>query len=232
MSEDIRRLDMTLEKVLIEVRYDKSLLFDEIRQLNEIAKQSKHIFTKFGRDERNGALRLLNPNKEYFGHVFSDRASVDIDNPESYEEFVEISSQTINEISNKLEIDEFGRIGVRFFVGKQFPSTEAAWECIKSKLLDMEDVFEGETVEHPNIQFVFVRGDVRLNVSVRVESVTSITFEMPTGSQKGESKDMILFDIDVYSQRTVKSGESAEFYQEAHGYAIDLLGRFDSKLRG
>lgn len=229
-GENLLPKGISLEKVLIEVRYDRSFLFDEVATLNKIAKVLKPYFPIPDRDN-DKTLVLKNQSKNYFSLIQANRASVDFDLPKSLEDFKTVSSQSIEALINHLDVDGFKRVGIRFLFGKTFSSIEEAYSIIKNRFLSTGNILD--EIKSPNISFVLRRDDSRVNVMIRTETVTNINISIGQNNEQTQERvnnDMIVFDIDVYKQGRVTIDQYNDFYNEAQNTALNVLDQLNSMI--
>lgn len=73
--EQLKDLGFVMKKSILEVRYDRTFLYDEVSNLNRIVKDLKKDFPHSKRNE-DGSLALINPQEETFVVIFPESASV------------------------------------------------------------------------------------------------------------------------------------------------------------
>ncbi|WP_096435908.1 TIGR04255 family protein [Alteribacter populi] len=228
MEIDLKELNFELEKILTEVRYDRSLLFEEVVQLNRIAKGLKTEFGQYSRNDKQNSLILKNPNSGSFANIGGDRTAVDVEFPKSYEDFKSLSVKTVESVVKHLEVDEFNRVGVRFLFAQRCNSLDEASSVIKGNFLDLNNMFMSEKITAPKVYFVVNNKGNKINVSLRVEPVTAI--RVGPSYQEEVQEAVILFDIDVYQQNNLQPNNINDFLDNSKEDALDLLKSLRDKM--
>lgn len=198
MDTTLQLLDTKLIRALTEVRYARSFLFDDLKQLNRISKGLRQNFHDTQRDDSNGALVLINHEKQAIAAVHAESVSVEVQKPLSNNDFEEMSLRVIDEVSENLDIEEYSRIGHRYFFGKQIQSVESGQEILKRKFFNKFSEKLNSEIKNPRIAFTFQKSEtVFVNVSLGIE--VNAAFELsPTGVVHSHDS-YLLFDIDVFT---------------------------------
>lgn len=229
MEGFLREKGIFLEKALVEARYDRSFLFDDIVTLNKIAKGLKREFPQFQRDENSGALIVINPNIQAFSAIQSDRTSIDCDNPQ-FGNFKNKAKTVIDQVRIHLDIEEFSRFGLRFFFGKPYANHESAVEALKSNFLKIEDESVGDKIDNPVIQFVTSHNDFTVNITLRTETNASVHVS-PTGTSHNQ-KSLLVIDIDVFKEGVFTVDNFNGFITSAMDAATQKLMTVEEMIEG
>lgn len=229
MEDFLREKGLTLSKALVEARYDRSFLFDDISTLNKIAKGLRKEFQQYQRDENTGALLVINPKMEAFSAIQADRTSVDCENPQ-FSNFKNKAKIVLDQVRMHLDIEEFSRFGLRFFFGKPFPNHHSAVAALKSSFLKIEEHSFGGNIDNPMIQFVTSYNDFTVNISLRTETNASVHVS-PSGASHSQ-QSLLVIDIDVFKEDSLTIDNFNGFMLSAMDAATNKLMAVEEMIGG
>jgi hypothetical protein len=197
MDQRLSSLNITLMRILTEIRYDRSFLFEDLKMLNQISKGLKGYFGQSQKDEPNNALLFINPEKQLISAVKADTTSIDMQKP-LYKDFESISTKVMKEVSKSLDIEEYTRLGMRLFFGKVIPSVEDGQKLLSEKFFGNFDKELNASIQNPQLTFTFQKTDnYFVNTTLRVES--NATFEITPAGVNHTQNSFIVIDLDVYT---------------------------------
>lgn len=200
MDQHLETLGVKLIRALTEVRYDRSLLFDDLKTLNQLSKGLKEYFGQSQKDDQNNALVFINPEKQFMSVVRADLTNVDIQNP-LYKDFESLSTFVMGQVSKKLDVEDYSRLGTRLFFGKPVSTIEEGQEIIRDKFFLNFQKGLNSKVQNPQLAFTFQKSEnYFINASLRVESNTSFKIDL-SGVTHSQSS-FIVIDLDIYTNKT------------------------------
>lgn len=199
MEQFLKENTLILKRALIEVRYERSFLFEEVQVLNKISKGLRADFPQPQRDQNSGGLVLANPKNKGFLAIHADSSVVNFDEVPAFSTFKNHSIRGIEAVSTNLEVDYFNRVGIRMFFGKNFETLKEAESIVKDKFFNSFDSVAKE-LANPNLSFTFNENGFGINITLRAE--TNIDVDVNNGLATQTQYNLIVFDIDVYSQET------------------------------
>ncbi len=209
--------DIELQKMFIEARHNKNLVFANIAQnLTQVIKENSKEFPQNSMDLVNNRLSMFYPQKKQTITVDSNRIIVDIDQPAGVDTFYSVSYNAITNIVNILKIDNFIRIGVRAFWGINVKDAIETNKKIVKKFVKLDneelDIF-GTNLRNFHFGFTTTYDKYKINYNFIPGSVQNINI-----TQNGTNiyvKNYIMADIDFYIDSIVQSDEIISFIRKA-----------------
>lgn len=197
MDQKLNSLGITLMRVLTEVRYNRSFLYDDLKMLNYISKGLKSHFAQAQKDEQSNSLVFINPEQQIVSVVGAESTSIDMQKP-LFQDFETISKKVIEQVSKNLDIDEYTRLGMRLFYGKKIQSIDKGQEILSRKFfVDFANQLKSD-IKNPMINFTIEKSNnYFVNVSIRIES--NATFQITPNGASHSQDDFIVFDLDVFT---------------------------------
>jgi hypothetical protein len=149
--------DMTLEKVIMEFRFDTTFLF-----WDNSGKALAKIVSKYPRFELRDA-KLSNVNVDWWDEGISfnlshERSDVTVDYPQSLDTYKGVADSMVQTLQDLLEVKVFKRVGLRFILAYPFESKDKARDflaklgVISYKPGALEHFVDG-TVEEQQLMF-------------------------------------------------------------------------------
>lgn len=213
--EQLKDLGFVMKKSILEVRYDRTFLYDEVSNLNRIVKDLKKDFPHSKRNE-DGSLALINPQEETFVVIFPESASVisDKKNTMSYSAFKTKASRTVNSIVSFLDIDRFTRIGLRTYYGINFRDQGQPIDFIRDKFLKLKE----DNIINPQINFSLQEDKLGINISIHTVSNMDINIDLA----KKTVENLLVFDVDIFTGEIVPNA--------LNGFLKVAISRAESKV--
>jgi len=131
----MNKVNIKLNKMFIECKYPKNLLFNDMSKLISIQRNTMDIFNAYDYDKNANAFNLSNPEERIISLIEDSRYSFDIDEPTSPEFFKNNSTKFAETVNNILDIDEMSRVGIRAFWGVEVDTLQIASDMIKKEFL-------------------------------------------------------------------------------------------------
>src|SRR5690606_19023625 len=214
-----------IKEAVIEVRYDQSLLFDDVNTINGIKKRLKDDLPHYQKDEKNDARIFVNPPKKIFAAILSNRSSVIAHDVMSIDNFKRKANDYLIQIAEALEVDEYQRIGFRQHFGVKVSNQNEA--NIKIRNLFVKDM---DKLVNPKVQFSLDKGDYKLNIFIHPASDLSITVQ--DNEQTSEQAHYVVIDIHVYTNKLTKRHGLSAFIKNANVIAINKKDELKSIMFG
>lgn len=218
----VKNIEVNLQKVVFEVRYDHAILFNELVRLDAIKKTLKKNFQHSQLE--NDTLMVINPEHLMNCVIQPERTAVDWDDPQSFSKFKNISIDSLDTIKRHLEIDELTRVGLRLFFHQELDDIEFAREQIKNKLLSTElRTLQGD-LKRPAVAFLTENehASFQVNVSAAATQVLNST----------EIKFSIQYDIDVYINKTTMFDKINAFMTDGYVKAEQIANDLNNLILG
>ncbi len=199
--------NITLNKIFIESRYPKNLLFNDMSKLTSIQRNTMELFSTYDYNKNINALNLSNPEKHITSVVEDSRCTFDIDEPISAEFFKNNSIKFMEMINNILEINQINRVGIRAYWGLEFETLQAANDTIRQiffKPLNKADIFYGENINNCRIMFTSSIADFKTNIAISPNNIQLV--EIANGKTVRQCNRMeITYDIDLYKEGNINA---------------------------
>lgn len=212
--EQLKDLGFSIQKSILEVRYDRTFLFDEVSNLNKIVKDLRREFPHSKRNE-DGSLALINPNEKNYTVIMPERGSIISDQKTlSHSSFKTKSSRTINSIVSFLDIDRFTRVGLRTYYGINFKKQGQPNAFIRDKFLKLK----ADTINNPHINFSLQEDNLGINVSIHTASSMDINIDLA----KKTVENLLIFDIDIFTGEIVPNA--------LNGFLKEAISRAENKV--
>ena len=128
-----------INKVFIELRYHDSLLFNDMKYLQEIINELSGLFNNQNFDPNNKALFLSNDDTNLKVTVFNNRLIIDQDEATSLEKFKDSSIDILRTIISKLCINSFIRVGMRTLRGIKTKNINEANTFIRRNFIKVNE---------------------------------------------------------------------------------------------
>lgn len=232
MEVALKSIGVSLSKAILEVRYERSFLFDELQKQNNIAKELRKEFPHSQKDpNNNNALLVVNPHEKTMVAVLPDMVSVNSEGLIAFSNFKSKAKKGIEVAVNALEIDEFTRVGLRLMFEKPFESIELANNTVREKLLKVENTKIPGTLYNPNINFSLVVDRTHINVSIR----TSTNFSVEISNNQPINQNLqnsITIDLDVFLQENLQMQNLNAFINSSSEIALEKLRVLEGFLKG
>lgn len=230
MEDELKEFGISVQRGLVQVRYERSFLFEETTTLNKISKELRKDFPQPQRDQKNGALILVNPQLKSYTAVLAESTSVTFDEFRSFSNFKNMVISGVGNSSRHLDVDEFNRVGMRLFFGRSFDSIEEANLMIKDRFLSALDPSVAKMVGNPNISFNMSEGNMSINIAIYPEN--SISVDVNGGGSTQSQLNLVVYDIDVFTHDVIKVNQLNGFLKSAKDIAIEKVKMIDGILRG
>jgi hypothetical protein len=150
---------MELNRVVSEIRFESSFLFDDGRTKNSITKEMKKDFELFEYDDKDNKLIFINKSDKMKCILFHNRIFLEIDQNKDINKFNNLASRVIPFLMNKLEIEYTSRVGVRaFYIQNNIFEEEKSSDMITKQyfnnfLLDFINKSKGKKSINPSLSF-------------------------------------------------------------------------------
>ncbi|MFC4409452.1 hypothetical protein ACFOZY_03260 [Chungangia koreensis] len=227
MGNQLDRTDIRLVRALSQVIYDRSFLFDDLKQINYISKGLKGFFGQIQKDEQNGSLILLQPDGSSVAIVNAESTSLDMQDPILFD-FENLSKLVMDQVSSNLDVEEYIRMGTRLFFGKIVDSIAEGQELLSEKFFKRFQGSFQKAINNPTLAFTLQQGDdYYINVNLRTEMNGQISISSTGAEHKQDA--YILIDIDVFTNRSESYGS---FVEKSNKIAVETLDQMLGLLEG
>ncbi len=197
--------NMILSKIASEIRYEKNILFFDLKKLHAVGTKFKDNLPQVDFDQNNKQFVLVNPTKKIIGSITPERAAIQIDNLSEFSKFKSLANSFYNEVTFNLEIDEINRIGTRFFMDFLFENIDEAVSELTQRFFPPSN---WEIIGNPpnsyNFRLEFF-GETMIKLSLGTVEETIV--EIQNNVQvKNENHKMIRIDCDIISNKVKPAG--------------------------
>lgn len=197
---------MKLDKVFTEVRFEKSLLFDDARTLNSIVKELKTTFPVYENNETGKLLAFFNEEKKIHCFIHNDRIIVDCDQPNDFQQFREVSGRVFQNVMGKFDVEVTERIGVRahYHTNEITTETDSGNAIIQTFLNATSNEFiqkhAREALLQPRAGFMIkVGNEYFMNINIGYHYFGSIQMNSIGKQQMTTKTTSPLTDLDIYT---------------------------------
>lgn len=222
-----------INKVFIELRYQNSLLFNDMKCLQEIANDLSTLFNNQNFDPDNKALFLANDNTNLKVTVFNNRLIIDQDEVNSLEEFNISATKVLEIIISKLCINSFIRVGMRTLRGIETENINEANTFVresfvkidKSNLEILGDIFS------TSVEFNTKYKDYNISLMIKPNSFHVVSIK--NGNiVKDKNMPQILVDTDVFKDGNIERNKLIEsFIEDVIKCNYNIVDKFVEKAR-
>lgn len=191
--------NFSLNKVFIEAIYSDSLLFNDMRILQEIIENFKDNLPESNYDDQTKTLVLVNSEKQCNIMISKNRIAIDSDSPNSFDEFKNFSNQALNVIIPKLAITRFNRVGMRSFRGIEKKNNGEAYKSVWKNFIKVkeEDLNELGTIHGCGVNFILTGQEYNVNLGISPNFYQVL--KIVNGNVQSQvNKWQLMVDSDVY----------------------------------
>lgn len=220
-----------INKVFIELRYYDSLMFNEMKYLQEIANNLKDILPNYTYDTNIRALMLSNEDENLKVSIFNNRLIIDQDESSSLEAFKKFSDSILSIVTSKLCIENFLRVGMRTLRGIEVKSLKEANTYIKKNYIKISDNNFNILGDNQDIKVGFssIHNEygISLIISPNVFQVVNIVDGNVTRSI---NIPQILIDTDIFIEKYTNSSKILEsFIDDVINCNYNIIDKFIGK---
>lgn len=200
-------------RMLIELRFNESLLFQDMRVLNSIKKLLFEDFPESGYDNNNKALSLVNPKKRSTVTVFSNRFTFQCDTSIEADVFRKKATRIVEVLIKELDIEQINRIGFRSNYGIIFNNMDDAKHFINEKFVNKSfiNTLSDDEIEDPIVKVTLSNGKTKTHLKVSNALVQEV--EIQNGVQVKSSSEIFAdFDVDVFITELTSVDRFSEYF--------------------
>lgn len=221
-----------INKVFIELRYHDSLLFNDMKYLQEIINELSGLFNNQNFDSNNKALFLSNDDTNLKVTVFNNRLIIDQDEATSLEKFKDSSIDILRIIISKLCINSFIRVGMRTLRGIETKNINEANTFIRKNFIKVNERDLGVLGNTFNTRVGFNTRfkdyDISLMLSPNLFQIISIRDGKVV---KNIDIPQILVDTDVFKDGNIDANKLIEdFIDDVIDCNYNIIDKFVGKV--
>lgn len=221
-----------INKVFIELRYHDSLLFNDMKYLQEIINELSGLFNNQNFDPNNKALFLSNDDTNLKVTVFNNRLIIDQDEATSLEKFKDSSIDILRTIISKLCINSFIRVGMRTLRGIKTKNINEANTFIRRNFIKVNqrdlDVLGNTFNTRVGFNTRFKDYDISLMLSPNLFQIISIKDGKVV---KNIDIPQILVDTDVFKDGNIDANKIIEdFIDDVIDCNYNIIDKFVGKV--
>lgn len=221
-----------INKVFIELRYHDSLLFNDMKYLQEIINELSGLFNNQNFDSNNKALFLSNDDTNLKVTVFNNRLIIDQDEATSLEKFKDSSIDILRIIISKLCINSFIRVGMRTLRGIETKNINEANTFIRKNFIKVNERDLGVLGNTFNTRVGFNTRfkdyDISLMLSPNLFQIISIRDGKVV---KNIDTPQILVDTDVFKDGNIDANKLIEdFIDDVIDCNYNIIDKFVGKV--
>lgn len=221
-----------INKVFIELRYHDSLLFNDMKYLQEIINELSGLFNNQNFDPNNKALFLSNDDTNLKVTVFNNRLIIDQDEATSLEKFKDSSIDILRTIISKLCINSFIRVGMRTLRGIKTKNINEANTFIRRNFIKVNerdlDVLGNTFNTRVGFNTRFKDYDISLMLSPNLFQIISIKDGKVV---KNIDIPQILVDTDVFKDGNIDANKIIEDFIDDVIYCnYNIIDKFVGKV--
>jgi hypothetical protein len=211
-----------LFQVICEVRYNPTLLYDDLHTQNGIVKRMRELGLPVSQKNPDGTLVCVDPKSKVLLTVGNQLCALSINEPNNLSSFLSRCSKYIPEVMSKLDVDFGVRIGVRAQWLMQYDSEDDASEQLRKTALSQSFSNMFSNIKSPGVFFTLPFDEkTQMNVSVRVE--THRILEIANNiTHRDETVSGVVIDLDIYDQVSQTRPE------QINGFVKNVDGKFES----
>ena len=222
----------SINKVFIELRYHDSLLFNDMKYLQEIINELSCLFNNQNFDSNNKALFLSNDDTNLKVTVFNNRLIIDQDEVTSLEKFKDSSINILRIIISKLYINSFIRVGMRTLRGIETKNINEANTFIRKNFIKVNERDLGVLGNTFNTRVGFNTRfkdyDISLMISPNLFQIISIRDGKVV---KNIDIPQILVDTDVFKDGNIDVNKLIEdFIDDVIDCNYNIIDKFVGKV--
>jgi hypothetical protein len=222
---------MKLVKVISEIRFETSLLFDDAHIRNSIAKTMKNVFPASNYITELKALMLIDPKDNSQIQIFGDRIFIDLNEKYSLSDLESIANTSAQEIMTLLDVTVSNRIGIRaHFIHEDIDNEKQSSEKISSVFFK-DSVSKniqklGNSPEfQPRIGYlVNLDEEYILNVNIAFHQVASAKINEFGETEIKYEKTYPLTDLDIFTNALKRKDQINDVFKSC---CIKLETLFD-----
>jgi hypothetical protein len=223
--------DLKLEQVVLELRYDLGYRYWD--KCGETIIEIGKAFPEWTWKElqRDGTLLVNQKNRDMFLLFSWEAVRLVQHEVENLNQFKIYCGEIPKIITKCLAVDNYRRIGNRFWYNYAVESTEEGQQILeKSKLLEIPEAkvkLFGDKIRARSFTLVFEKNDVDIRLFVDVFKRDEIPANMKI-REEFHPKYMIKYDFDIYTETTHRadSFDCAEFVQRNKNLIASNLTKF------
>lgn len=202
-----------INKIFIEARYNNSLLFNDMKYVQEIVDGLSSVMPNYNYDTDAKALMLGDNESRLKVTVTNNRLVIDFDEAESLECFRDKANVILGMIVEKLSIRSFVRVGMRALRGIEVKDINTANMYVRKnfiKISDNEMINLGDTKDiRVGFNSTYKNYILSLNISPNIFQV----IEVRNGEViKSNSIAQVLVDSDVFIENNISSSSIIESF--------------------
>ena len=205
--------NLTITKAVIECKFPKALLFNDLSKLTTIHRNLKELFSQYDYNKESQVFTLFNPQLKITGQLKDQRITYEINEPRTINGLKSNACKFIEMAFNILEVDEIERIGVRIFWALAQSTLEEASEAIGRSFYKLDDeqinAFGSKIVTYRVSLSSILTDDFKANINIIPRKFTVL--EIADGATiRNESGNQIVIDLDIFTdtKKTPKSVNS------------------------
>lgn len=188
-----------VNKIFIELIYSETLLFNDMRTLNEISEILKDTFPETNYDDIQKNLILSNSEKQYMITLNKNRLGIDVNSPISFLDFKEISNRVMSTVIETLKIKNVIRLGMRTFRGIEKRNNGEAYKSVWKNFIKIkeEDLKDLGLIQGCGVNFT-LRGE-KYNINLGISPNFYQILKIVNGKIEDQAnKWQFMVDSDVY----------------------------------
>lgn len=221
-----------INKVFIELRYNESLMFNDMKCLQEIANELISVLKNYKYDSEAKALLLSNDDNNLNVSIFNNRLIIDQDEVSSLESFKKFSNEILSIVTSKLCIANFVRSGMRILKGIEVKNLKEANTYIKKNYIKINDNDFNILGDNQNVRVIFnsIFDDfgIALSISPNLFQVINI---VDGNIKRNIQTPQILIDADIFIEKTTDSARIVEcFIDDVIRYNYNKVDKFIGKV--
>ncbi|MBN2796205.1 MAG: hypothetical protein JXR88_12415 [Clostridia bacterium] len=216
--------------MFIEVRYQPSMLFENLPSLNTIQKILLNDFQNANYDQSNKVL-IFNGSNGINVNIFNNRVTLHAMMNVDINKFDNVAKKTLKIVLNELDVSFIDRIGIRGNWGLVIDEYEKGEKYFFNELFNSKGILAPffRDAEKPRMGFSKRFNDYNINLNFGVGNIQESGLG-PNGVIS-KNENIIDIDIDVYNQVRLSKDLLSTRITEFLKYHEEYANEFFSKIR-
>ncbi len=210
-----------LTKVFTELKFSATLLYSDLRLLNNFVNFLKGIYDNVTYDSNSTQITCLSAEKKTQAFFWNNRVVIDMDEP-NYELFKSITNEVLFKYCKIFESEQFNRVGIRFQWIAPYTDIKEAREVFFDKFftfikeikapLNIGSINSGKIELHLNST-----NNRRLNIAIHPSQVHTLDVKLdPSGAQqKVEKIEGLMLDSDLFEEGKISKDDFLSLLEDA-----------------
>ncbi len=224
-----------INKIFIEIRYNDSILFNNLEKVEQVNQELISLFTESTYDSENKVLAMGSSSKKAITNISINRTTIDMELPERLEDFKSVAMPVIDAIIKVLNIKSFKRIGMRTFKGIEKKNFNEVDRYIKNNFIKYDDAayrILNENIYNFSTKFSFKVDEYNCIMGVSPEVYKKV--DINNFEENADSENMSFqaeLDIDIFMQGMLDSFEiRSSFIDKVINIHNERLDKFINKI--